>query len=117
MLEHDERRAISFIGAARIFVRDACRLAFGLLSALRNRRAVLSLANLDDRALKDIGLTRPEVAGALAEPFYRDPSRVLLVRSVERRACARAAAAGNRPTDREATAGISPAGKRSAAAA
>jgi hypothetical protein len=40
--------------------------------------------------LRDIGLTRIEVAGALAEPFHKDPSRMLLILSVERRAQARA---------------------------
>ncbi len=60
--------------------------------AMRHRREILGLAELDDRALKDIGLTRVEVAGALAEPFHKDPSRMLLVRSVERRARARAMA-------------------------
>ena len=43
---------------------------------------IRSLADLDDRTLKDIGLIRSDVSGALAEPFYRNPSTVL-VRSVE----------------------------------
>ena len=37
---------------------------------------------LDDRALKDIGLTRSDVDGALAEPLFRN--RQVLVRSVGR---------------------------------
>ena len=42
--------------------------------ALRNRRQVGRLTDLDDRALKDIGLTRSDVTAALAQPFLRDPS-------------------------------------------
>ncbi len=56
-----------------------------LIRALRHRSEVMRLTDLDDRALKDIGLTRVEVLGALAEPFHKDPSAILLVRSVERR--------------------------------
>ena len=56
-----------------------------VLRALRHRREVLRLADLDDRALKDIGLLRADVEGALLEPLYKDPSKVLSVRRVERR--------------------------------
>jgi hypothetical protein len=35
--------------------------------------------------LKDIGLTRLDVLGALGEPMFKDPSTVLMIRSVERR--------------------------------
>ena len=55
-----------------------------LFTALRHRSEIRSLGELDDRALKDIGLSRMDVDGALAQPFYRDPSRVLALRSRER---------------------------------
>jgi hypothetical protein len=42
--------------------------------AFRNRRQVARLTDLDDRALKDIGLTRSDVMAALDQPFLRDPS-------------------------------------------
>ena len=60
-----------------------------VLVALKHRHAIKGLAELDERALKDIGLLPSDVHGALAEPFYRDPSTVLLLRSVERRAAKR----------------------------
>jgi uncharacterized protein YjiS (DUF1127 family) len=53
---------------------------------LANRGDVRTLLEMDDRCLKDIGLTRGDVIGALAEPLATDPSRILLVRSLERRA-------------------------------
>jgi uncharacterized protein YjiS (DUF1127 family) len=76
------------IGLRRL-LSGALRQVKSLARALRHRREVLSLADLDERALKDIGLTRVDVIGALAQPLYKDPSRILQVRSVERRARAR----------------------------
>jgi uncharacterized protein YjiS (DUF1127 family) len=63
-----------------------------LVRALAHRQELKQLSDYDDRALKDIGLLRSDVAGALAEPFHVDPTKVLLVRRVERRARARMAA-------------------------
>ena len=40
--------------------------------ALGHRREVRHLAELDDRMLKDIGLLRSDVDGALAEPLYAE---------------------------------------------
>jgi uncharacterized protein YjiS (DUF1127 family) len=61
------------------------RQSGAVLKALRHRREVLRLADLDDRSLKDIGLLRADVEGALLEPLHKDPSKVLSVRRVERR--------------------------------
>jgi uncharacterized protein YjiS (DUF1127 family) len=55
-----------------------------LVRAIEHRREVRHLAELDERFLKDIGLSRSDVASALSEPLYRNPS-ILLVRSAERR--------------------------------
>ncbi len=74
-------------GAAAAFAR-AARLG----TALGHRRAVRRLAELDDRTLKDIGLTRSDVTGALAQSLAVDPSRVLQVRRVAQRARSRAVA-------------------------
>ena len=76
--------SISAVITARVAA--ALCAASRVMTALRHRRAIRSLAELDERALKDIGLVASDVHGALAEPFYRDPSTVLLLRSVERRA-------------------------------
>ena len=51
----------------------------------RNRKTVADLANLDDRALRDIGLTRADVRSALAVPAGGDPSRQLASLVAERR--------------------------------
>ncbi|CAM5190704.1 hypothetical protein BTHI11S_02178 [Bosea thiooxidans] len=52
-----------------------------LVRALIHRREVLRLAELDERGLKDVGLVRSDVAGALATPWFSDPSTVLAARS------------------------------------
>jgi uncharacterized protein YjiS (DUF1127 family) len=46
--------------------------------ALKNRRQIASLADLDDRALKDIGLIRSDIDAALAMPLHSDPSLHLM---------------------------------------
>lgn len=56
----------------------------GLLEVIRNRRDVKRLSELDERALNDIGLTRSDVDGALGGSIWRDPSRVLADRDVDR---------------------------------
>jgi uncharacterized protein YjiS (DUF1127 family) len=52
-----------------------------LVRALIHRREILRLAELDERSLKDVGLLRSDVAGALAAPWFSDPSAVLAARS------------------------------------
>lgn len=68
---------------------NARRAVAGLVRALRHRREVMQLLEMDDRALKDVGLLRGDVAGVLGAPLTRDPSVILRLRSVERRARAR----------------------------
>jgi|tagenome__1003787_1003787.scaffolds.fasta_scaffold18625116_1 uncharacterized protein YjiS (DUF1127 family) len=70
-------------------VAQAARTVAGFARTIAHRRRVQSLLELDERALKDIGLLRNDVLGALAQPLFTDPSTVLLIRSVERRARAR----------------------------
>jgi uncharacterized protein YjiS (DUF1127 family) len=59
----------------------------GLARNLKHRAEVRQLAEFDDRMLKDIGLSRSDVEGALDHSVFENPS-VLLVRSVERRSYA-----------------------------
>jgi uncharacterized protein YjiS (DUF1127 family) len=73
-------RAIGWSAAS--VTRRALPSVTAVLRALSNRREVARLLASDDRMLKDIGLTRSEVAGVLDGPLYRDPS-VLLARSAE----------------------------------
>lgn len=49
----------------------------GLVRTLRNRHEVRQLAELDEHSLKDIGLTRSNVQGALAASLLSDPSLIL----------------------------------------
>jgi uncharacterized protein YjiS (DUF1127 family) len=73
-------RAIGWSAAS--VTRRALPPATAILRALSNRRAVNQLLTCDDRMLKDIGLTRSEVSGALDVPLFHDPS-VLLTRSTQ----------------------------------
>ena len=68
----------------------ALRSVVAFAKAMIGRREVTQLLGLDDRMLKDIGLSRADVAGALASPWAHDPSILLRLRSVERRALQRA---------------------------
>ena len=46
-----------------------------LFRGYRNRRAINGLTELDDYQLRDIGLTRADIASALlTSPFFEDPS-------------------------------------------
>jgi uncharacterized protein YjiS (DUF1127 family) len=56
----------------------AARAVAGVWTALKNRRSVRELNDMDDRALKDIGLMRTDVAAALDRPLHLDPSQHLV---------------------------------------
>ncbi|WP_186418698.1 DUF1127 domain-containing protein [Bosea sp. CS1GBMeth4] len=60
--------------------------------ALLHRREVMRLSELDERGLKDIGLVRSDIEGALSVSWLSDPSSVLEARSAQQRS----AAAGRR---------------------
>ena len=77
-----EARPLDFAPALLRFVAMA---TFNAWRAWRNRKTVANLANLDDRALRDIGLTRADVRSALAVPAGRGPSRQLASLAPERR--------------------------------
>lgn len=55
-----------------------------LVKALIHRREVLRLGELDERGLKDIGLVRSDLDGALAVSWLSDPSVILAERSSAR---------------------------------
>lgn len=65
----------------------ASRLGFylrGLVLALKNRRDAALLAGMDERMLRDIGLTRSDLRDAYAEPLWRDPTDILATRARDR---------------------------------
>jgi hypothetical protein len=49
--------------------------AGGVVRAVARRRALTALAHLDDRLLKDVGLTRSTLQDAVSDP--RDPTSLL----------------------------------------
>lgn len=79
------RTAPAFAAGARRVLGPVVTIVAGLGRAIANRSEVRQLAEFDDRMLADIGLSRSDVLGALAEPMHKDPSSVLLLRSLERR--------------------------------
>ncbi len=70
-------------GATRV-VTLAIKPAAFLVKALIHRREVMRLGELDERGLKDIGLVRSDLDGALAVSWLSDPSVILAERSSAR---------------------------------
>jgi len=56
-----------------------------LVEKVKNRHDAMRLAELDDRMLADIGLSRSDLRDAYALPLWRDPSDVLARRVADRR--------------------------------
>ena len=59
-----------------------------LVRAVVHRREVMRLSELDERGLKDIGLVRSDIDGALAVSWLSDPSSVLQARSDQQQSVA-----------------------------
>jgi uncharacterized protein YjiS (DUF1127 family) len=76
----------AFAQAFADFTAAAARLGRHVVTAWRHRGDFVLLSSLDDRMLRDIGLTRGDLNDALAEPLWRDPTAVLVRRQRERRA-------------------------------
>ena len=78
--------------AFAVLASAAVRFATKLRDAGEHRRVVHSLASLDDHMLRDIGLTRFDVAAALVEPALADGTLILAERAREQRQNQRALA-------------------------
>jgi uncharacterized protein YjiS (DUF1127 family) len=61
----------SFVTALGAGIRHVARIR-------RHHRDIGKLQQMDDRALRDIGLTRADLHGAASAPFWRDPGPLLL---------------------------------------
>jgi hypothetical protein len=85
----EARNLASWKIVARLVASTILDAAKAILGAVVSRWSVNTLATWDDRMLKDIGLTRGDLDGALAQPWHRDPSRELMVRRLENRVRAR----------------------------
>lgn len=71
----------SFMGGVARVAAIVIAPVTSLVRALVHRREILRLTELDERGLKDIGLVRSDVDGALATSWLKDPSTVLAERS------------------------------------
>lgn len=87
---------LALFGLIENVARGVLRQIGALSQALANRRAVRHLAEFDDRMLKDIGLSRSEVEGALLSALLQDPS-IQLARHPSDGTCATPRAANGRP--------------------
>jgi len=79
------------IGAVHLMV-QGFRIIPNAIQAYRNRGPVLRMLELDDRMLRDIGITRGDITSALSGSPVSDPSTRLRIYAVERRAGIRAQA-------------------------
>ncbi len=77
--------AAELLAWARRLAGSAASRAAEVHRTFRSRREMRMLAGFDDRMLADIGLNRSDVRDAVAEPLWRDPTRVLVRRARERR--------------------------------
>ncbi|GAB4069369.1 DUF1127 domain-containing protein [Ancylobacter sonchi] len=81
------RTAFSSFGtAASGLLTGAFTSLVRVAKALHRRTLLNQLGDFDDRMLKDIGLTRADLRDAASGPVWQDPTSVLVVRAVERRA-------------------------------
>ena len=71
--------------ALAILAGGASRALKQLAEKVKNRHDAMRLAELDDRMLADIGLSRSDLRDAYALPLWRDPSDVLARRAADRR--------------------------------
>jgi uncharacterized protein YjiS (DUF1127 family) len=62
------------------------RGAWHLVVAARHRRRLSPLADLDDRMLADIGLSRSDLRDAHSKPLWQDPTSTLSRRVNDRHA-------------------------------
>lgn len=75
------------VGATRV-VTLTFRPVNAIVKALIHRREVMRLGELDERGLKDIGLVRSDLDGALSVSWLSDPSLILAERSSARHGAA-----------------------------
>ena len=102
MSVHGETRKIAFAPAGEMLAAvclaavslagNVAKTAGAIGRAIDRRRVMTELAGLDDRMLRDIGVTRADLRDATSGPLLGDPTRVLILRATERRAAARLAA-------------------------
>ncbi|WP_349370373.1 DUF1127 domain-containing protein [Salinarimonas sp.] len=95
-------RSKGAVVARYLFLSLAATLA-ALWKAMINRRAVVRLSDLDDRLLRDVGVTRDDVRACLDTPYHVDPSHRLALRRLQGKA-KRAARTGVADWRREASA-------------
>src|SRR5262249_61456456 len=68
------------------------------LAGVRHRKGLAMLANFDDHALADIGLTRSDLYDALAQRIWDDPTTMLECRRMARRGDAHPPEPADAPT-------------------
>ncbi len=99
-------RTLGPASAVRRFVQLVILGMTAFVRAITHRREVRQLLDMAERSLRDIGLLRSDVVGALDQPWAKDPSAILVVRSVDRRSRLRALAHASRRVKARASAEV-----------
>lgn len=81
---HTQTHSVCSVDTSTTVANRVLRKIARLWSTWRNRRDVATLLDADDYMLRDIGITRADVVGALSTPRDHDPSDILVRKRNER---------------------------------
>jgi uncharacterized protein YjiS (DUF1127 family) len=79
------------VSSFRVALNTVAAKISAIAIALKNRREINQLANADPAMLRDLGITPMDLDGALAQPFWHDPSAHLVEAQMDWRRGSKAA--------------------------
>ena len=87
ILADDDQRLVAPAASVRMrsSLSTLARRLWRIAVAIRGRLVLTRLAELDDRLLADIGITRGDLSNAFREPLLRDPTNLLARQAREQR--------------------------------
>jgi len=84
-------KSSSHVSIFRVALQAVATKVSAIAVALKNRREINELAHADAAILRDLGITHMDVDGALAQPFWHDPSAHLVEAQMDWRRASKAA--------------------------